>query len=130
MKGIAAQVFARGSVFGWLRDDCWLGEPGEATRVLAQVDPSAVATGSCIQPYHSAFLSNSKKQTDSKHPGGGKGGGGKTQEFTSTEVYFPLDALRRSLRQRYEHRQPHASHMRGQRGSRLWLQDTVVQILP
>lgn len=74
MKGIAAQVFARGSVFGWLRDDCWLGEPGEATRVLAQVDPSAVATGSCIQPYHSAFLSNSKKQTDSKHPGGARGG--------------------------------------------------------
>lgn len=72
MKGIAAQVFARGSVFRWFRDDCWLEEPGEATRVLAQVDPSAAATGSCIQPYHSAFLSNSKKQTDSNHPGWGE----------------------------------------------------------
>lgn len=51
MKGIAAQVFVLASGFGWLGGDCWLGEPGEATRVVAQVDLSTVATGSCIQLY-------------------------------------------------------------------------------
>ena len=118
MKGMAAQVFAWGSVLCWLRGDCRLGEPGEAARVLAPVDPSAAATGSCTQSYNSVFISNRKTWMDSNHP---RRENKNPQEFTSTEVYFFRDASRRSLIQRCEDRERRANHMQGQRGSHLQL---------